>query len=143
MRKNANFKDLEKVANRRFHPSVTARERAIFEGAITLGALYHQFLGIPVIREPKLLRLLERTIAETMSLQPYKERVKIRIRDSEVKGRGENPFDYSELNARMLEAEVVSTFGGYRATLAMRYVPELKYSLMYVEHVERINARSK
>lgn len=133
----------EEIANRQFDPSVTDRERAIFEGGITLGALYHQFAGVPVIRNRKILLLLERTISQTMKLQPYKERVKVRIRDSEVTGSRASPFDYSELDGKMLESEVVSRYKGCRATLAMKYIPELKYNLMYIERVEEMGGSKR
>jgi len=127
----------EAIADRRFDRSLTERERAIFEGAITLGALYHQFVGVPVSNDRKVLDLLERAISETMRLQPYKERVTVHIRDSAVKGGRSGPFSYRELDGKMLEAEVVSRYKGFRAFLAMKYVPELKYNLMYVERIER------
>jgi hypothetical protein len=136
LRRKEGAKGAVAAADRLFDATVTARERAIFEGAITLGALYHQFLGTPIVRDAKVLRLLERAMAKTMSLQPYKERVKVHIRDSAVKGRRSHPFDYSELDGRVLEAEVVSSYGGCRATLALRYVPELRYNLMYIQRVE-------
>ncbi len=138
MKKTQRIQEAEATVDKRFDSSVTDRERAIFEGAITLGALYHQFVGVPIIRDPGVLRRLERMIEETMSLQPYKERVRIRIRDSEVRGRRANPYDYSELEGRMLEAEVVSRYRGCRATLAMKYVPELKYNLMYIKRLETL-----
>ncbi len=127
----------EAIADSFFDPSLTARERAIFEGAITLGALYHQFVGVPVSRDRRVLDLLERAISETMSLQPYKERVSVHIRDSTMKEGKGGPYSYSELEGKMLEAEVVSQYKGYRATLALKYVPELKYNLMFVRHLER------
>lgn len=127
----------EAIADGLFDSSLTARERAVFEGAITLGALYHQFVGVPVSNDRRVLNLLEHAIAETMRLQPYKERVTVHIRDSAVKGSGSGPFSYRELDGKILEAEVVSRYKGFRAVLAMKYVPQLKYNLMYVKRVER------
>ncbi len=139
MKKKNNSLGSEEAADRRFDSSVTARERAIFEGAITLGALYHQFVGTPLIKDRRVLLLLERAISEVMSLQPYKERVSVHIRDSEVKGSRSTPYDYSELDGTMLEAEVISNYKGCRATLAMKYVPELRYNLMYIERIETVD----
>lgn len=127
----------EAIADGLFDSSLTARERAVFEGAITLGALYHQFVGVPVSNDRRVLNLLEHAIAETMRLQPYKERVTVHIRDSAVKGSRSGPFSYRELDGKMLEAEVVSRYKGFRAILAMKYVPQLKYNLMYVKRIER------
>lgn len=127
----------EAIADRLFDSSLTPRERAIFEGAITLGALYHQFVGVPVTNNRRILDLLERAISETMRLQPYKERVTVHINDSMVKGGRSSPFSYGELEGKMLEAEVVSRYKGHRAILAMKYVPELNYNLMYVKRIEK------
>ncbi len=127
----------EGIADSWFDRSLTERERAIFEGAITLGALYHQFVGVPVSNDRKVLDILERAISETMRLQPYKERVTVHIRDSALNVGRKGPFSYRELDGKVLEAEVVSRYKGFRAVLAMKYVPELKYNLMYVERIER------
>jgi dihydroneopterin aldolase len=128
----------EALADGLFDSSLTARERAIFEGAITLGAIYHQFVGIPVSKERRVLDLLERTISETMRLQPYKERVTVHIKDPTVRSGRADPFGYSELEGKNLEAEVISRYKGYRAIVAMKYVPELKYNLMYVKQIEKV-----
>jgi hypothetical protein len=32
----------------KYFKNISKRERAIFEGAITMGALFHQFIGTPV-----------------------------------------------------------------------------------------------
>ncbi len=32
----------------KYFKNISNRERAIFEGAITMGALFHQFVGTPV-----------------------------------------------------------------------------------------------
>ena len=33
--------------NEKYFSNITARERAIFEGGISMGALFHQFVGTP------------------------------------------------------------------------------------------------
>ena len=35
-------------ADEKYFKNITNRERVIFEGAITMGALFHQFVGTPV-----------------------------------------------------------------------------------------------
>ena len=37
--------------DKEFFSNITSRERAIFEGAITMGALFHQFVGTPISRD--------------------------------------------------------------------------------------------
>jgi len=43
-------------------------DQAIFEAAIKLGALYHQWVGTPV--SPSTASVLESAIQESVSLQP-------------------------------------------------------------------------
>ena len=37
--------------NEKYFSNINSRERAIFEGAITMGALFHQFIGSPINKE--------------------------------------------------------------------------------------------
>ena len=53
--------------NEKYFSNITARERAIFEGGISMGALFHQFVGTPVNKDTK--EGLERTIEESFKLQ--------------------------------------------------------------------------
>jgi hypothetical protein len=122
-------------AKKYFDKSISDRERAIFEGGIALGAIYHQFTGIPISSDPKIVEALEKAIKSTMELQPFKERVDIRIRRDRIKKSGKHPYDYDVLKDSMLEAEVTAKYGKTRAVVAMRYIPELDYSLMFVEKV--------
>ena len=39
--------------DKEYFSNITTRERAIFEGAISMGALFHQFVGTPVNKETK------------------------------------------------------------------------------------------
>ncbi|MCP8317672.1 MAG: hypothetical protein H3Z51_12565 [archaeon] len=73
------MESIEEVVRRYFDKSVTNRERVIFEGAIALGAIYHQFIGIPICKDEDIIRTLEETISRTMKLQPYRESVEVRI----------------------------------------------------------------
>jgi hypothetical protein len=82
------------------------REQAIFEAAIKLGALYHQFVGTPV--SPETASSLETAIRESISLQPYVREVRITIDRSQME---KNVFGYSELEGTMLTADVVTQVG--------------------------------
>ena len=82
------------------------REQAIFEAAIKLGALYHQFVGTPVA--PETAASLETAIRESISLQPYVREVRITIDRSQME---ENVFGYSELKGTMITADVVTQVG--------------------------------
>ena len=39
--------------DKEYFSNITTRERAIFEGAISMGALFHQFVGTPVNKNTK------------------------------------------------------------------------------------------
>ncbi|MEM3588173.1 MAG: dihydroneopterin aldolase family protein, partial [Candidatus Jordarchaeaceae archaeon] len=55
-------KEFEERAKRYFGKEVTDRDRAIFEGGITLGAIYHQFVGTPISRDAAVVSALEKAI---------------------------------------------------------------------------------
>lgn len=112
--------------SKRYFGKLTDRERAIFEGAVTLGMLYHQFVGTP-LRNP---RALEQAMQEAALAQPFVERAEVRI--SAPKRRRWGPFDYAELQGRMLTISLVARYGKAKAKVGMRYVKELGYPLMFV-----------
>jgi hypothetical protein len=118
---------------------MTERERAIFEGAISLSAIRHQFVGIPVTSNPDVLHALEKAISETMKVQPYKTDVKAHIDVAGMMGRTSDPYDYGTLKGRHLDVTVVTQYGKARATSRMRYIPELDFTLMFVEKVEELD----
>jgi len=122
-------------AKKYFDPSITDRERAIFEGGITLGAIYHQFVGIPITKNKKLAKILEKVITETMKIQPYKTDVKVRINLKKLKKSGKTPYSYETLKGEHLDVKVKTSYGKAKAILRMRYIPKLNYTLMYVEKV--------
>ena len=60
------------------HPAgLTSREALLFEAGIKLGGIFHQYLGIPV--SAKTAVALARSIEAAVSLQPFVERVRVRI----------------------------------------------------------------
>ncbi|MEM3526075.1 MAG: dihydroneopterin aldolase family protein [Candidatus Jordarchaeaceae archaeon] len=125
----------EEKAKKYFGKDVTERDRAIFEGAITLGATYHQFVGTPISKDAKVVSALEKAIEETMLLQPYIEKVEVKIDLNKVK-EGSHPYDYSEVGGRNLSVKLVSKYGKTRAYMRMCFIPELDYPLMFIEKVE-------
>ena len=125
----------EERAKKYFGLEVTDRDRAIFEGAITLGAIYHQFVGTPVSRDAGVVSTLERAIEKTMALQPYIESVKVKIDTSDI-GEGTHPYDYSEVSGRNLSVELVSRYGKARVHMGMKFVAELDFPLMFIERIE-------
>ncbi|MGP8188828.1 MAG: dihydroneopterin aldolase family protein [Methanobacterium sp.] len=112
---------------------ISKRERAIFEGAITMGALFHQFIGTPV--NSKTVDGIEKAIKEAMELQPCINEVKIII-NREMLGQIKNEFQYISLSGDMLDIKVFSEYEGHMAVIRMKFIEELQYPLMYVEEVK-------
>ena len=125
----------EKIARRYFDVTVTDRERAIFEGGITLGALYHQFVGTPISSNRRVIRALETAISRTMGLQPYKEQVKVQIDRKQLKRKPAGKYLYQALKGKHLQATVTTRYGNARAVMKVRYVPALDFNLMYIQKV--------
>ena len=113
-------------ARKYFSPTVTDRERAIFEGAITLGALYHQFIGAAIHDA----RALERAMEQAAIAQPFIEKASVKIKCP--KRKRIHPYVYPELSAEMLEIALVAKYGKTRVRVGMRYVRELDYPLMFI-----------
>lgn len=119
--------------NEKYFKNITNRERAIFEGAITMGALFHQFIGTPV--SIKNVESLENTIESAMELQPCIVEMEVNI-NRQLLEEIENEYDYVSLSGEMLDVKVVADYSDKRAVIRLRYIPELNYPLMYVEEVD-------
>ena len=90
----------------KYFSNITSRERAIFEGAISMGALFHQFVGTPVNKSSK--KSLETSMEESLKLQPAIEDVDVKI--------------YTKVK-------------DVQATIRIEFIEELNYPLMYVEDI--------
>jgi dihydroneopterin aldolase len=123
----------EKLSDEKYFQNITTRERAIFEGAITMGALFHQFVGTPVSIDSA--PSLEKAIEESLTLQPCISNVKVRI-DREMLEKAENEYEYLSLTGDMLDVKVTSGYPETRVVVRMHYIEELQYPLMYVEEVD-------
>ncbi len=117
----------------KYFKNISKRERAIFEGAITMGALFHQFIGTPV--SIKNVESLEKSIEYAMALQPCINKVEIKI-NREILEKIKNKYDYISLTGEMLDVKVVSDYSDKRAVIRLKYISELNYPLMYVEEVD-------
>jgi dihydroneopterin aldolase len=113
--------------------NISKRERAIFEGAITMGALFHQFIGTPI--SIKNVESLEKSIEDSMMLQPCIVKVEIKI-DRKILEKIKNEYDYISLTGEMLDVRVVSDSSGKKAVIRLKFIEELNYPLMYVEDVD-------
>lgn len=113
-----------------FPKGLSKRERAIFECGIALATLYHAFVGIPVRLEKDDIERVERVMEASVSAQPFRERVEVRIHPPE--SIGDRPFKYFVLRGRHLEAKVIVNYEGESVVGRMDYKKDLNFTLMYI-----------
>jgi len=110
-----------------YFKNLSDRERAVFEGGISLGALFHQFVGTPVSEKTK--KSLEIAMSESLKNQPFIEDVSV-----EIVGEIEDGT-YVSLLGEMLDVSLIVKTKENRALLRLKYIKELDYPLMYVEKI--------
>ena len=116
-----------------YFSNITTRERAIFEGAISMGALFHQFVGTPVNKDSK--KSLEKAMEESLKLQPAIEDIQVEIRFDKLE-ESMTEFDYTSLTGDMLDVRIFTKVEDVKATIRIEFIEELNYPLMYVEKIE-------
>ncbi|MEE1151169.1 dihydroneopterin aldolase family protein [Methanobrevibacter sp. UBA212] len=119
--------------DKKYFSNITTRERAIFEGAISMGALFHQFVGTPVNKDTK--ESLEKAMEESLSLQPAIEKVEVEIRFDKLE-ESMTEFDYTSLTGDMLDVKIHTKVDDVVAIIRIEFIEELNYPLMYVESIE-------
>ena len=117
----------------KYFSNITTRERTIFEGAISMGALFHQFVGTPVNKDTK--ESLEKAMEESLSLQPAIEKVEVEIRFDKLE-ESMTEFDYTSLTGDMLDVKIHTKVDDVVAIIRIEFIEELNYPLMYVESIE-------
>ncbi|CAF29799.1 dihydroneopterin aldolase family protein [Methanococcus maripaludis] len=110
-----------------YFKNLSDRERAVFEGGISLGALFHQFIGTPVSEKTK--KSLEIAMSESLKNQPFIEDVSVSIVGIIEDGK------YVSLTGEMLDVSLTVKTEKNRALLRLKYIKELDYPLMYVEKI--------
>lgn len=112
------------------------RDIAVFEAGIKLGALYHQFVGTPI--NPDTVEELERTIENSIALQPYVRSVSVSI-DREMVEKKQNPkFKYGELDGRMLHVSLQILYKNTIAHAELAYDEEQDYPMMRIKNIENM-----
>ncbi|WP_295723595.1 dihydroneopterin aldolase family protein [uncultured Methanobrevibacter sp.] len=119
--------------NEKYFSNISSRERAIFEGAITMGALFHQFIGTPVNKESA--ESLEKAMKESLELQPAIEKVDAKI-DLNRLNSALSDFEYTSLNGDMLDIKIYTKVDNVTAVIRIEFIEELNYPLMYVENIK-------
>jgi hypothetical protein len=112
---------------------VNERDNALFEAGIKLGALYHQFVGSPV--NMNTIDSLEQAISESISVQPYVEKISVKINRDIVAANSSGKFGYCELEGRMLEVETLIVYGQITAKVGLKFDQLLDYPLMQIIEV--------
>lgn len=118
--------------DKEYFSNITKRERAIFEGAISMGALFHQFVGTPINKNSK--ESLERAMEESLNLQPAIEKVEVNIRFDKLE-ESMTEFDYTSLTGDMLDVKIHTKVDDVLAIIRIEFIEELNYPLMYVEDI--------
>lgn len=118
--------------DKEYFSNITTRERAIFEGAISMGALFHQFVGTPVNKTTK--KSLETSMEYSLRLQPAIEDVDVDIRFDKLE-ESMTEFDYTSLTGDMLDVKIYTKVDNVKATIRIEFIEELNYPLMYVEEI--------
>ncbi len=105
----------------------TDRENACFETGITLGALYHQFIGTPVSADS--VEALERAMEDSAQEQ-------IGVADATVNISGVEPnrFGYDELDGTMLDIDLQVNING--VTVTARMEDEDGYPMMRISDID-------
>ncbi|MGC8598312.1 MAG: dihydroneopterin aldolase family protein [Thermoplasmata archaeon] len=111
------------------------RERAVFEAGIKLGTIYHQFVGTPISKDN--VEALERSIEESIKVQPFVKDVKVRIRRDRIRKK-KGLYKYLTLTGDMLDVEVVVQYNNVEAVCYLRYIEEMNYPLMYIGEIKVI-----
>lgn len=119
--------------DKKYFSNITSRERAIFEGAISMGALFHQFVGTPISKDTK--NSLEKAMEESLNLQPAIEKVEVNINFERLE-EAMTEFDYTSLNGDMLDVKIHTKVDNVKAVIRIEFIEELNYPLMYVEDIE-------
>lgn len=110
--------------------NLSNRERAIFEGGISMGALYHQFVGTPVNIES--CNSLEKAIEESILLQPAIINVNVSLNKNLIKDAC-GSMNYTSLEGSMLEVTLTTNVGSDVISTCISYDEELEYPIMYIK----------
>lgn len=106
----------------------TDRERAIFESGIKLGAIFHQFIGVPVNDSNR--KDMENAIEKSIKLQPFVENISVKIN---IEGQRNTSFQYVSLSGDMLDVRLAIRYNDQEVKARMQYMQDLNYPLMYLE----------
>lgn len=114
----------------KYFKNLTDRERAIFEGGISMGALYHQFVGTPVNIDT--CDSLQKAIMECILLQPAVVDVDVKLDKNMIKDAC-GSSGYTSLDGNMLNIEITTKVNQVSIVTCISFNEELQYPLMYIK----------
>ncbi|MHA1754446.1 MAG: dihydroneopterin aldolase family protein [Candidatus Odinarchaeia archaeon] len=121
------------LASKFFNNKITARDRAIFEAGIKIGAAYHQFIGTPLPKDFEGIRVIEKAIEESLKAQPWVKEAKVTIIANKNKC-GE--YSYGEVNRRNLYINVLVEYHDIEVEVELKYNKELAYPLAIIKNIK-------
>lgn len=124
---------MDDPAKKYFSPKVSDRERAAFEAGIALGMVLHQFKGIP-IRFKEEVELVKKLIEFAVLSQPFKKHAEVDL-SVDIPSNG-NPYHYTTLKSKDIDVRIVVEYGKAVVRARARYIPELDYTLAYIEDID-------
>lgn len=113
-----------------YFKNLTDRERAIFEGGISMGALFHQFVGTPV--SPDTLSSLENAIRDSILLQPAIVDVEVNL-DKDLIEKNSGVMGYTSLIGEMLNVRLTTKINRNLIVTCISYDENLQYPIMFIE----------
>ena len=113
-----------------YFKNLTDRERAIFEGGISMGALFHQFVGTPVSIDT--VASLEKAIEESILLQPAIVDVDVKL-DKQLIEKNSGVMGYTSLTGEMLLIKLTTRINDKSITTCISYDDNLQYPIIYIE----------
>ena len=118
------------MSEEKYFKNLTSRERAIFEGGISMGALFHQFVGTPVSVDTTCS--LEQAIRESILLQPAIVDVDVNL-DKDLIKKESGPMGYTSLTGNMLNIILTTKIDEIYIRTVISYDEELDYPIMYID----------
>ncbi|MCD6461563.1 MAG: dihydroneopterin aldolase family protein [Thermoplasmata archaeon] len=109
--------------------SCTEGERAAFEAGIKLGALFHQFIGVPLSTSNA--GDVEEAMRASLMVQPFVRKADVAV-DRDGLHPKEGEYDYTILTPERLRVSMEVAYGESVVEAGMRYVEELGYPLMFL-----------
>jgi hypothetical protein len=117
----------------KYFSELTDREHAIFEAGVSLGAIFHQLVGMPVNLGKK--EELERALSNAFCTQPFRADIEIKINAEKIARGLIEPYNYGVITPESLDVKVIVEYGDVKVKARMRWIDELGYPLMYIEDV--------